>query len=95
MVYIQGAYRPQDRPGYLREARPSRSVPLLAPQKQACLRVLDAWEDYLEHGHLCDVDTLTGLAAPYFDGGGGRRDHPPGPPYGLRAPRRVPGLLDA
>jgi superfamily I DNA/RNA helicase len=68
MVYIQSAYRKQDRNQYLSDYRRSRSIAFQPSQKEACLRVLHAWEEWLEFGDLCDIDGLTIRAAQHFEG---------------------------
>jgi hypothetical protein len=59
MIYVQSAYRSQERPRYLSEPRIGRALPLLEVPRRACLKVLEAWEEWLRVGHLCDVDGLT------------------------------------
>jgi superfamily I DNA/RNA helicase len=69
MIYVQSAYRKQDRQHYLSDHRRSRSVAFQPSQKDACLRVLQAWQEWLEVGHLCDIDGLTLWATEHFDDG--------------------------
>jgi superfamily I DNA/RNA helicase len=61
MIYVQGAYRSHnhERRKYLYDPRVGRSIPLLERQRRACLKVLHAWEEWLQVGRLCDVDGLT------------------------------------
>jgi superfamily I DNA/RNA helicase len=59
MIYVQGAYRTHERRQYLADPRVGRAVGLLEEPRQACLKVLEAWEEWLRVGHLCDVDGLT------------------------------------
>lgn len=49
------------------DSRRSRSIGLQKGHRGACLRVLRAWEEWLEVGHLCDIDGITLRAAKYFD----------------------------
>ena len=39
--------------------RVGRAVTLQEGPRRACLKVLEAWEEWLRVGHLCDVDGLT------------------------------------
>jgi superfamily I DNA/RNA helicase len=59
VVYVQSAYLPADREQYLTEPRSGRGINLLEGPRRACLRVLAAWEEWLDKGDLCDVDGLT------------------------------------
>jgi superfamily I DNA/RNA helicase len=67
MVCVQSAFRRSERYGYIAAPRTERSVPLQKLQRASCLRVLDAWEEWLECGDLCDIDGLTLQAADYFE----------------------------
>jgi hypothetical protein len=67
MVYVQSAFRRSERYGYIAAPRTERSIPLQKLQRASCLRVLDAWEEWLECGDLCDIDGLTLKAADYFE----------------------------
>jgi hypothetical protein len=67
MIYIQSAYRKQDRQQYLNDHRRSRSITFRQSHKVICLEILQAWEEWLEFGHLCDIDGLTLRAAEYFE----------------------------
>jgi hypothetical protein len=67
MVYIQSAYRKQDRQQYLTDHRQSRSIAFQRSQKEVCLRVLQAWEEWLDVGNLCDIDGLALRAAEHFE----------------------------
>lgn len=59
MIYAQSAYRSHERLQYLTDPRVGRSVGLLERARRTCLKVLDAWEEWLRFGELCDVDGLT------------------------------------
>jgi hypothetical protein len=59
MIYVQSAYRSNERRQYLADPRVGRAVTLQEGPRRACLKVLDAWEEWLRFGHLCDVDGLT------------------------------------
>jgi superfamily I DNA/RNA helicase len=67
MIYIQSAYRRKDRQQYLTDYRRSRAIAFQTFHKMVCLHILEAWEEYREVGHLCDIDGLTVRAAEYFD----------------------------
>lgn len=70
MIYVQGAYRSGERPQYLNDPRVGRAINLLEGPRRACLKVLDAWEEWLRFGHLCDVDGLTLQVADRLADGG-------------------------
>ncbi len=70
MVYVESAYRIGERHGYITAPRAERSIPLLKTQRAACLRVLDAWEEWLDCGKLCDIDGLTLRAVEHFENEG-------------------------
>ncbi|MEW6356399.1 MAG: UvrD-helicase domain-containing protein [Planctomycetota bacterium] len=59
MIYVQSAYPKGHRENYLSDHRRSRSIVFQQSQKDVCLRILQAWEEWLEFGHLCDIDGLT------------------------------------
>jgi superfamily I DNA/RNA helicase len=59
MIYVQSAYRGDERRQYLADPRVGRAITLQEGPRRACLKVLDAWEEWLRFGHLCDVDGLT------------------------------------
>lgn len=63
MIYIQSAYSHESRRLYLRDSRVGRKLPFSDPHRQACLAILEAWEAYLEAGHLCGVHELTQLGS--------------------------------
>jgi UvrD/REP helicase N-terminal domain len=67
MIYIQSAYSHRDRQKYLSENRQSRSIVFQRAQKEVCLQILHAWEDWLDVGHLCDIDGLTQKTAKHFE----------------------------
>ena len=67
MVYIQSAYKIPDREQYLTDHRQSRSVVFTKSQKEICLKILQAWEEWLAVGDLCDIDGLPPRAAKYFE----------------------------
>lgn len=67
IVYIQSAYLIRERDQYLSEQRKGRGIPLNRENREACLRVLDAWEEWLKEGALCDVDRLTLRAGLLFE----------------------------
>lgn len=67
VVYIQSAYRIRDRSQYLSEPRSGRGIPLVREYREAALKVLDAWEDWLKDGDLCDIDRLTLRAGMLFE----------------------------
>jgi superfamily I DNA/RNA helicase len=66
MVYIRSMFRRQDREQYLTAPRSGRSIQLQAQQRETCLKILAAWEEWLEAGELCDIDGLTVWAADFF-----------------------------
>ncbi len=65
-VYVQSAFRRPLRPEYLTARRQSRGIPLRDSQRQACLQIVEAWEEWLAAGGLCDIDGLTVEAAEHF-----------------------------
>jgi superfamily I DNA/RNA helicase len=67
MIYVQSAFRRSERYGYIATPRAERSIPLQKFQRATCLRVLDAWEEWLGCGDLCDIDGLTLQAVDYFE----------------------------
>ena len=67
MVYIQSAFRLGERSEYSTAPRTERSISLQQPQRASYLRVLAAWEDWLDDGKLCDIDGLTLKAVEYFE----------------------------
>ena len=70
MVFLQSGYRVSERQRYLSrlaEPRLGRSIGLNQQQRGLFLRVLDRWEEWLEHGDLCNVDGITLRAAEYFE----------------------------
>jgi len=67
IIYIQSAYRKSDREKYLTDKRKSRSIPFLKDQRMACLQVLKAWEEWLNFGELCDIESLTQHAMTHYD----------------------------
>ena len=69
MVYIQSAFRVPGRHSYITAPRRERSIPLLKFQRAVSLQVLEAWEEWLRCGDLCDIDGLTLQAAEHFHDG--------------------------
>ena len=66
MIYIQSACSAAERSKYLSDSRSGRSIALGRRQRESCLKVVDAWEDYLLTGGLCDVHGVSLSAAEYF-----------------------------
>jgi hypothetical protein len=66
MIYIQGGFRRKDRQKYLTDRRVGRCIGLKKHQREACLRVLAAWEEWLAAGHLCDVHGVSLSASEYL-----------------------------
>lgn len=67
VVYIQSAYRKDERHRYLEDPRRSRSIRLLSNERKLCLDIVKAWEEWLSVGCLCDIDGLTLRAVRHFD----------------------------
>lgn len=62
--YIRSAFPRSELPtAYYDMDRVGRSLPLLEGQRQACYRILLAWEDWLRAGHVADLVGLTWRAA--------------------------------
>jgi len=66
---VQSAYLRKDRHLYFDEKRMGRVFPLRASQKEAVLSVVEAWEEWLEVGGLCDIQTVSLRAAELLDDG--------------------------
>ena len=69
MVYIRSMLRNGEREQYAgaeRGLRKGRCIELNAEQRATCLRILSAWEEWLDAGDLCDIDGLTAHAADHF-----------------------------
>ena len=60
---VQSAYLKRDRNQYLQDARVGRVLDLKESQRTAVLKIVDAWEEWLKTGSLCDVHTLSLEAA--------------------------------
>lgn len=76
IVYIQSGYGSSGRWTYTNpqaEPRRQRSIGLNRTQRANCLVVLEAWEEWLKTGKLCDVEGLSLRAADYFDDEESRR----------------------
>jgi len=69
---VQSAYLQNDRQAYLPEARMGRAFGLLESQKRAVLKVVAAWEEWLECGGLCDIQTVSLKAAELLSDGPSR-----------------------
>lgn len=65
---IQSACLKNERAFYLedRSVRKGRGVPLNSDERAICLRVTEAWEEWLRVGHLCDTHGLSLEAAQYI-----------------------------
>jgi superfamily I DNA/RNA helicase len=69
-IYIQSGYRNLERRKYrdaILEPRKQRSIPMTPAQRMLCILVLEAWEEWLQVGELCDVEGLSLRAADHFD----------------------------
>jgi hypothetical protein len=69
MVYIRSMLRKEEREQYAdseRGLRRGRCIELNTAQRVACLKILSAWEEWLDVGDLCDIDGLTAHAADHF-----------------------------
>lgn len=66
IMFIQSAHLRSERGAYLSDQRVGRAIPLLQRQRDACLRVAVAWEEYLRVGGLCDTAGVSLHAAEYF-----------------------------
>lgn len=64
---VQSAYLRKDRELYFGEKRMGRVIPLRVSQKKAVLKVIDAWEEWLDVGGLCDIQTVSLMAAELLD----------------------------
>jgi hypothetical protein len=60
---VQSAYLKQDRGLYFDESRMGRVLGLGGSQRDAVLKVVQAWEEWLEVGGLCDIQTVSLTAA--------------------------------
>lgn len=58
MVYILSGYPPERREEYLSDYRRSRPLMLSRPHKEACLRIAERWEEYMQAGGLSDIEGL-------------------------------------
>jgi hypothetical protein len=70
VIYIQSAFRACERLHYLDprgEPRSGRGVPLRRDHRETCLKVLEAWEEWLRTAELCDVEGLTLKAGLLFE----------------------------
>ena len=68
-VYIRSMLRKEEREQYTNSERCLRSgrcIKLNADQRVTCLKILSAWEEWLDAGDLCDIDGLTAHAANFF-----------------------------
>lgn len=70
---VQSAYLKNDRQAYLPEARMGRAFGLIESQKRAVLKVVSAWEEWLEYGGLCDIQTVSLKAAELLSDGPSRQ----------------------
>jgi superfamily I DNA/RNA helicase len=66
VIYIQSAFPRQTRRDYLQMERKSRSIPFHSSYREACLHIVEAWEEWLAVGHLCDLESMTLEAARYI-----------------------------
>jgi superfamily I DNA/RNA helicase len=62
LIYIQTGYAVGSRPEYLSEARKGRVIPLNSNEREACIEILEAWEEYCSEGEVAD-EHLVSLAA--------------------------------
>jgi superfamily I DNA/RNA helicase len=70
MIYVQTGYRRAERWNYSNpqsEPRRQRSVGLNRSQRANSLLVVEAWEEWLQTGNLCDVDGLSLRVADYCE----------------------------
>jgi hypothetical protein len=70
MIYVQSGHRTAERWNYSNpqaEPRRQRSIGLSRSQRANSLLVLEAWEEWLLTGNLCDVDGLSLRVADYFE----------------------------
>lgn len=66
VIYVQSAYTRLARGDYMHMERKSRSIPFKSWQREACLLIVDAWEEWLATGDLCDLESMTLEAARYI-----------------------------
>jgi len=60
---VQSAYLKKDRNLYFEEKRTGRSLSLAQSRKEAVLKVVEAWEEWLAAGDLCDIHSVSLVAA--------------------------------
>lgn len=58
MTYILSGYPLSRRQDYLTDHRRSRPLRLIPRHKQACLRIANRWEEYMQAGALSDIEGL-------------------------------------
>lgn len=62
ITFIQSSYSKHERSKYVTDSRKERSIPMMESNRLTCLRILEAWEEWLRFGAICDIDSLTLLA---------------------------------